>query len=181
MKGMNFEEWQALMRTQRNGGTSSEIHNHEAVISNKNPNSEHGNAAADELRAKQRYHNEQSKGMATDRKEEVAPLPIEYVSFSTVLNTDMLIALYKGRVIIPNVQQQVTLGGREEQINAFIQSKETFHEFTAHVPYSLSLIRFRYEDQQPIVVGDDTITIAEVPGNALFNIIPEPKFILTND
>ena len=69
MKGMNFEEWQALMRTQRNGGTSSEIHNHEAVIGNKNPNSESGNAAADELRAKQRYHNEQSKGMATDRKE----------------------------------------------------------------------------------------------------------------
>lgn len=33
MNGMNFEEWQALMRAQRNGGTSSEIHNHEAVIS----------------------------------------------------------------------------------------------------------------------------------------------------
>ena len=75
---MNFEEWQALMRAQRNGGTSSEIHNHEAVISNKNPNSESGNAAADELRAKQRYHNEQSKGMATDRKEEEEPIQTVY-------------------------------------------------------------------------------------------------------
>jgi len=32
MKGMNFEEWQALMRAQRNGGTSSEIHNHESQL-----------------------------------------------------------------------------------------------------------------------------------------------------
>lgn len=32
MNGMNFEEWQALMRAQRNGGTSSEIYNYESQL-----------------------------------------------------------------------------------------------------------------------------------------------------
>lgn len=38
MKGMNFEEWQALMRAQRNGGPSSQLNNHEAVVAELNKN-----------------------------------------------------------------------------------------------------------------------------------------------
>lgn len=38
MNGMNFEEWQALMRAQRNGGTSSEIFNEAKVYGEKSFN-----------------------------------------------------------------------------------------------------------------------------------------------
>lgn len=38
MNGMNFEEWQALIRAQRNGGTSSEIFNEAKVYGEKSFN-----------------------------------------------------------------------------------------------------------------------------------------------
>lgn len=155
MKGMNFEEWQALMRTQRNGGTSSEIHNHEAVISNKNPNSESGNAAADEFRAKQRYHNEQSKGMATDRKS-LDPLPEGKVGFSNILTTMYMAAIQDGKIIVrKDGEATLYYYATQENVDEFIAADKTFGELLdSDVLAEGNLSRLRHDDDTVIADSD---------------------------
>lgn len=173
MNGMNFEEWQALMRAQRNGGTSSEIHNHEAVISNKNPNSESGNAAADELRAKQRYHNEQSKGMATDRKEEVAPSR-DGVEWCNVLAQDYMLATYQGKLIKTEQQSnQLFIRQNQDEVDVLIASGSTWPlQSPRYMPVGI----FKHKDGSPITDAD-TIPLDSVPQGSDYSINVELAFI----
>lgn len=101
---------------------------------------------------------------------------------SNVLATQYMIPLYKGKVIVYVMGPETKiLALTQEQVDAAIQNESTFSDYSSLGPTGFDVSRIKFDNQQPIVLGEDTINRTEVPGDLLFNITVEPQFILVNE
>lgn len=68
----------------------------------------------------------------------------------------------------------------QDRVDDVIQNEKTFSNYFSFGPQGFELNEIKYDDQKPIVLGEDTITNSEVPGDLTFNITLEPQFIKVN-
>lgn len=100
---------------------------------------------------------------------------------ANVLATDYMIPVYNGKVVVFTVGAETKIKAlTQEQVDEAIEYMETFSGYSslAYMQYNVSQIR--YDDQRPIVLGEDTINASEVPGDLTYNITVEPQFIKVN-
>ncbi len=89
-----------------------------------------------------------------------------------------MIPVYKGKVVI-NLMDQDTLilALTQEHVDDMIRKKEPFSKRTDYGYAGFEVDQIRFDDQKPVVVGQDTIYSSDVPGDLLVNITLEPQFV----
>lgn len=92
-----------------------------------------------------------------------------------------MIPVYKGKVVINLMGPEINiLALTQEHVDDMIRKEEPFSKRSDYGPTGFNVDQIRFDDQEPIVVGQNTINSSDVPGDLLVNITLEPQFVRAN-
>lgn len=92
-----------------------------------------------------------------------------------------MIPVYKGKVVINLMGPETNiLALTQEHVDDMIRKQEPFSKRSDYGPTGFTVDQIMFDNQKPVVVGQDTINSSDVPGDLLVNITLEPQFVRAN-
>lgn len=101
---------------------------------------------------------------------------------ANVLATDYMIPVYNRKVVVFNEGSETIIRAlTHDEVDNAINYGEIFRDYAslAHKIYNVSQIRT--DDNQPLVLGRDTIDSSQVPGELTYSITVDQQFVKVND